>query len=135
MSLASVTPTQIRPRSKSLASPDVLREDFPDSTELVFVGNIQHIDGSPVRDAVLELLGIRLRADERGTFELLMYCPAPGPSGIVVRINAPAHEHVDADLRFAPEDFSSTGLIPVRPGRLVDATLVMRHDFVLTEVA
>lgn len=135
MSLATVTPTQVRPRPTSLASPAVLRENFPDSTELVFVGSIEHLDGSPVRDAVLELLGIRLRADERGTFELLMECPAPGPSGIVVRINAPAHEPVDADLRFAPVDSSSTGVIPVRPGRLVDGTLVLRHDFVLTEVA
>jgi hypothetical protein len=103
----------------SLASPAVLRNEFQDSSELVFAGQVFAADGTPVGGAVLELRGISLRADERGLFELLMDRPAPGPSTIEVRVWAPDHgatEHsIDA----------------LTAGRLSDGTLVVLHDFVL----
>jgi hypothetical protein len=103
----------------SLASPAVLRADTADSCELVFTGQVVDHDGTPIAGAVLERRGIALRADGRGIFELLMECPAPGPSALDVRISAPGHEPTNHTI-------AAGGT-----GRLSDGTLVVFHVFVL----
>lgn len=124
-----------------LASPAALPERHTRGwIELLLGGQITNTHGAVLPHAVLTVRGRQVSADAHGTFEILTTSPARRPAPIDVRVTAPGHHPLTTQLLVLADDPDAAALQQprpeqdaVRPTQLNDGTLVVLHNFMLTE--